>query len=204
MESIIIKFDIDKYRSGKYYVKTRGGKPVRILCTDRGSAFNIVALIDSNSTGFYNNNGERANFSADSEYNLVLGFDTELTGGDIVTDNDYTIVYRGTNDTGGILTDLVQNSQSVYRRSKVDNGYGYTIDYHKATKEEALKFLKITGTVKCEFEPFQKVLVRNCNDDKWVPDFFKEYIIKGEYPYGCMITGMYKQCISYEGNEDKL
>ena len=106
MESIIIKFDIDKYRSGKYYVKTRSGKPVRILCTDRDSTFNIVALIGNDSTGFYNNSGKWANSSVDSGYDLVLGFDTELTEGDIVTNNDYTVVYRGTNDTGGILTDL--------------------------------------------------------------------------------------------------
>lgn len=204
MESIIIKFDIDKYRSGKYYVKTRSGKPVRILCTDRDSTFNIVALIGNDSTGFYNNSGKWANSSVDSGYDLVLGFDTELTEGDIVTNNDYTIVYRGTNDTGGILTDLAQYGQSVDRLCKVDNGYGYTVDYHKVIKEEALKFLKITGTVKCGFEPFQKVLVRNYNSDKWVPDFFKKYIVDGGYPYGCMITGMYKQCIPYEGNEDVL
>ena len=55
---------------------------------------------------------------------------------------------------------------------------------------------------KCEFKPFDKVLVRDYLEDKWMPNFFSCYDVTREYKYGC-ITGnidnvvFSKYCIPY-------
>lgn len=55
---------------------------------------------------------------------------------------------------------------------------------------------------KCEFKPFQKVLVRDTLDEEWVPNFFSNMNREGEvYLYGCIsgsTTVVYsKYCIPY-------
>ena len=53
---------------------------------------------------------------------------------------------------------------------------------------------------KCEFQPFDKVLVRNLDEDEWKPDFFSKYY-SVEEEFGCISGMLWKQCIPYEGNE---
>lgn len=54
---------------------------------------------------------------------------------------------------------------------------------------------------KHQFKPFDKVLVRDRDDDEWVCDFFS-HIEEGNLYY-CVGT-WFKQCIPYEGNEHLL
>lgn len=57
-----------------------------------------------------------------------------------------------------------------------------------------------------EFKPFDKVLVRNRENDPWEPDIFKFYGIKDgllddpNMPFYCM-SDCWIMCIPYEGNE---
>lgn len=58
---------------------------------------------------------------------------------------------------------------------------------------------------KCEFKPFDKVLVRNTDTEEWFPGFFEKYDSTWNYPYHIMnLRSMtdfsFKQCIPYEGN----
>lgn len=62
---------------------------------------------------------------------------------------------------------------------------------------------------KCEFKPFDKVLVRNTDTEEWFPGFFEKYDSTWNYPYHIMnrrsMTDFaFKQCIPYEGNEHLL
>jgi hypothetical protein len=50
-------------------------------------------------------------------------------------------------------------------------------------------------------KPFDKVLVRDCNEDKWNIDFFGYY--RGDGTYQCMTFTKY-QCIPYEVNKELL
>lgn len=56
------------------------------------------------------------------------------------------------------------------------------------------------------FKPFDRVLVRNREDDPWEPDIFRFYGSKGgllddpDMPFYCM-ADCWGQCIPYEGNE---
>ncbi len=53
-----------------------------------------------------------------------------------------------------------------------------------------------------DFRPFDKVLVRDCDNNVWQVDFFA-YISISNYKYQAM-TGAWKQCIPFEGNEHLL
>lgn len=53
-----------------------------------------------------------------------------------------------------------------------------------------------------QFKPFDKVLGRNGDNRVWLPDFFSNYTNR-LHKYACM-TGVYNQCIPYEGNEHLL
>lgn len=57
---------------------------------------------------------------------------------------------------------------------------------------------------KCPFEPFQKVLVRDSDDDVWKADYFSHYDEdESLLPY-CCVGENYKVCVAYEGNEHLL
>ena len=62
---------------------------------------------------------------------------------------------------------------------------------------------------KCEFKPFDKVLVRNTDTEEWFPGFFEKFDSTWNYPYHIMnrrsMTDFaFQQCIPYEGNEHLL
>lgn len=52
-----------------------------------------------------------------------------------------------------------------------------------------------------EFKPFDKVLTRNSNEGLWIASYFSNYIDGTCYRYQA-VSGCWKQCIPYEGNED--
>lgn len=57
---------------------------------------------------------------------------------------------------------------------------------------------------KCSFKPFDKVLVRYNEDSVWRCELFSHYnTFNKRYPYVCL-SGVYKYCIHYEGNQHLL
>lgn len=54
-----------------------------------------------------------------------------------------------------------------------------------------------------QFKPFDKVLVRDSDIAFWRANIFSRYVSTNFNPYVC-ITGCYRQCIPYEGNEHLL
>lgn len=70
-------------------------------------------------------------------------------------------------------------------------------------KKENATYKKVSDKPEHEFQPFEKVLVRDVGVGKWIVDL---YGIKNEgdpYPYRC-VGGCYAFCIPYEGNEHLL
>ena len=55
------------------------------------------------------------------------------------------------------------------------------------------------------FKPFDKVLVRDYIDEKWILSIFGCYEdeVDADFPYVCL-NGRYRYCIPYEGNEHLL
>lgn len=60
-----------------------------------------------------------------------------------------------------------------------------------------------TVKVECPFKPFDKVLVRDIDEQTWCANYFSHYKKDPDYPYVC-INGSYRYCIPYEGNEHFL
>ena len=52
-----------------------------------------------------------------------------------------------------------------------------------------------------EFKPFDKVLVRDYDNQLWRPVFLERYVKDAINRYECMNGKKYLQCINYEGNE---
>lgn len=99
-----------------------------------------------------------------------------------------------------------------------------TLLYTKATDEERAEFiaaaekhsggkynpetlrvrpLKEAFKSKCQFEPFQKVLVR-CGNGIWGATFFSRCDNKSAWTYVGVDCNCWEQCIPYEGNEHLL
>lgn len=56
----------------------------------------------------------------------------------------------------------------------------------------------------CPFEPFDKVLVRDCEEHEWYANSFSHYRGKDkDFPYACFGNN-FRYCIPYEGNEHLL
>ena len=53
------------------------------------------------------------------------------------------------------------------------------------------------------FSPFQKVLVRDNDEDIWQIDLFSSYCKTRGLRYGCL-NSLWKQCIPYKGNDHLL
>lgn len=112
-----------------------------------------------------------------------LGFEWPMDGNKVIHE-DWPFLY--TSDTKRIKcgTDMVQFSKD------------------KNTEISYDEILAIEVEPDCPFKPFDKVLVRNGDKFIWHIEFFERYI--GDFePYLCL-TGSWRQCIRYEGNESLL
>lgn len=73
----------------------------------------------------------------------------------------------------------------------------------KSKDNRAIKLLKELHGIEenIDFKPFDKVLVRDEENDIWEASFF---IRKEGELYECILGFKYKQCIPFEGNEHLL
>ena len=60
-------------------------------------------------------------------------------------------------------------------------------------------------TKKSEFNPFDRVLVRDNDNERWQAAFYDQYLTdNGASPHRVIGEGYFAQCIPYEGNEHLL
>lgn len=114
---------------------------------------------------------------------------------DAMTDNYVTIIayvdkYSTFRTGGRILINYVPASEDMKKKffDAMDKA-GYTWDGETLKKKQ-----------KSQFKPFDKVLVRDSEADKWRCAFYSHFEPNGIYHYGTII-GMYAMCIPFEGNE---
>lgn len=55
----------------------------------------------------------------------------------------------------------------------------------------------------CKFKPFDRVIVRDENDEEWTANIFSHYSQDEKYSHHC-IDNRYKQCIPYNENTAHL
>lgn len=174
----------------------------------------------------YATNGKYCHsYGEDSEYDLYL-IKQEFEDGDIVITPCYggffILPYRGTSDNGRVLTEVYYYTKDCtlnYHDRGCNCGCGYTKNCRLADEKEKNLFIsklleenkkkqkskseeKQVENVKqdCILNPFDKVLVRNTNEQDWRPDFFRKIYSNPPFGVYCfnMIKGIsYKQCIPY-------
>lgn len=133
------------------------------------------------------------------EGNVLIKYDTLFLSTGIIKNN--IIRAYCLRDDGTFMDCDVSISSSLKLASVTDRnklfsvltkrGYKYDKEQHKLIKQE--------------FKPFDKVLVRDDIDEKWILSIFGCYEdeVDKDFPYVC-INGRYCYCIPYEGNEHLL
>lgn len=143
----------------------------------------------------------------------------EFKDGDIVVSNSGSIVLVKEIKCGErVYYHACMINGNVYIKGTEDEYYGIVSDIDRlATDTEKLQFFEALAKKgkawdaskkqivdlkpKVELKPFDKVLVRNSESDKWRANLFG-YIDKDEY-YHCVFTN-WVYCIPYAGNEHLL
>lgn len=117
---------------------------------------------------------------------------------DAMTDNYVTIIayvdkYSTFRTGGHMLLNYIPASEDMKKKffDAMDKA-GYTWDGETLKKKQ-----------KSPFKPFEKVLVRDSESDKWRCAFYSHFEPNGIYHYGTT-SGVYAICIPFEGNENLL
>lgn len=130
------------------------------------------------------------------EGNVLIKYDTLYLSTGIIKNN--MLQAYCLHDDGTFMDCDVSISSSLKLASVTDRnklfsvltkrGYKYDKEQHKLIKQE--------------FKPFDKVLVRDYIDEKWILSIFGCYEdeVDADFPYVCL-NGRYCYCIPYEGNE---
>lgn len=145
--------------------------------------------------------------------------------GDVLFDDDMetAVIFKGWVDEDYVELNTTINHYKI--SDDWDKGdICRTLLCTKATNEERAKFIAAAekhyggkynpetlqvepvkvAEPKCSFKPFDKVLVRYNEDSVWRCELFSHYnTFNKRYPYVCL-SGVYKYCIHYEGNQHLL
>ena len=114
------------------------------------------------------------------------------------TDGDYPIVYNYRNKTGGLQSDSVTEDGRFNFCS-----YGECILFPAKDQRDWSKF-----NIKPKFDintlqPFDKVLVRDCNSHKWNCNLFDRLNKTSQYLFVCIVD-VFNQCVPYNDETKHL
>ena len=127
--------------------------------------------------------------------------------GDIMMYKDQSAVFM----IDAMTDDYVTIIAYVDKYSTFRTGGHILLNYIPASKDMKKKFFDAmdkagytwdgeTLKKKSQFKPFDKVLARDSESDKWRCTFYSHFNSKGRYPH-VTASGMYTMCIPFEGNE---
>lgn len=216
-----IPFDIEiakKITSGEVdgKVVTRDGRSVRIICWDRKGVNPIVALIEQQNgeeVSYYPKNGS---WETDEDIMLEVPEPIKFKDGDIVTlsNGDIAIVkgepfknvsgnltlsktyVRLSGNTLGSLLPIILNDAKEATEDEINELKYKMQDYNDSyVKFLCKRFFGIEEKPKCEFKPFDKVVVRDSEFKVWCADIFS-HINKDDGSYMC-VGSRWDECIPY-------
>lgn len=218
MKTKRIDFDLIKWSQGGYKLVTRDNRNARIICTDGQSTSNrvIIALIKSKNgdcecSARYLISGKQ-NDDCQNGNDLQLEFH-EYEDGDIVTDGKCIAIYKkedecycGLDKHGYLFIASSFNSEVITRLATDEEKQILFAALAKEGKRwNAEKKCMEDLKPKCEFKPFDKVLVKDLIGDNWNIAHFS-YIDRTDSIYPFMTEfGCFKRCIPYnEETKDLL
>lgn len=178
----------------------------------------LLALIPGKTefSEWFNREGERRGYPNDKLYIKIKETET-FEDKDILVGGSGFIFMLNTNGefktsihvglyTNGRLTfggAAGQNDIEKFRRANMKERFKLMFALMESKDNRAIKLLnKLNGVEKkVDFKPFDKVLIKDEESDKWEASFFIRKV--GEL-YECMLGLKYKYCIPFEGNEHLL
>ena len=204
-------------------VVTRDGKSVRIVCFDAKQDDPVVALIpydNAERVKSYAKDGMVFQ-EGTSPIDLMLevpeprtfkdGDIVSLRNGDIaiikgepfknVSGNltlSKTYIRLSGNTLGSLLPIILDDAKEATEDEINELKYKMQDCNDSYVKSLCKRFFGIEETPKCEFKPFDKVLVRSFKEQVWLARFF-DRMFEGDY--ACTDSLTYKYCIKYDGNE---
>lgn len=204
-------------------IVTRNGESVRIVCFDRKDEFRpIMALVNSGDIEVhyaFSLNGKFVNDYVLDTHDLMLEIPEYMTFKDgcvYKTEKGSVAIYNGNyqatmNNTPYYVGLRESDGKLIFQSG--DYGFGViqkcTLDVTKEEKQklidalkasdnprakECLKKLGIEVKQEYEFNPFDKVLGRECETDKWRADLFSHMNEEGEF---ICIGYVWEQCVPY-------
>lgn len=211
-------------------IVTRDGKEVRIICFDlKNDKYPIIGLVkegDKEAPETFKKNGIYAPDEKECEYDLFLSVPewTTFKDGDIlISKAGYPFIYNGKRSEDGrfgcYCALSLWNNFFVFvendRWTEEINGYASKKEIeeikiklkesdHQLSKTYLKRFFGAEEKKECEFKPFDRVLVRDYENQNWMPRFFEKYSNSKDYHFRCMNGSSWKYCIPYEGNEHLL
>lgn len=132
--------------------------------------------------------------------------------GDVVVDRNGDIILVSKANDSRIISNAVLYTNGDFIVYSDAITY-FVSDIRLASREERNKFFstlvregyryneKRYRLIKQEFKPFDKVLIRDEDNQTWGVCLFSHYREDLSCPYVCVGCSAYKQCIPYEGNE---
>lgn len=207
-------------------IVTRDGRSARIICWDFSNIQNIVSAIsqeDGVENVSSNFNDGTCCLSSKCDEDLFIEIPEYMTfkDGDVLTyrpnrDRWCIFIYKGDDcglihnyvtydcDSSGnnILTFGKSSYTSTLCEQSTESEKQSLIEVLKASKEpKAKEYLKRFFCIeqekpKFEFNPFDKVLVRDNYSEKWSINFFSYMKNEDEYIY-CCLSQCWKQCVPY-------
>lgn len=100
-----------------------------------------------------------------------------------------------------IVVIIKNNSRRVFFKDGSYSEYGECVLFPSKKQLDWSKFVVPAPKPKHQFKPFERVLVRDIDDDVWGCDFFSRMAQNGFY---ICVSTFWQQCIPYEGNEHLL
>lgn len=252
MKEIKIPFSLSEYQKGEYKVKC-GKLDARIICTNADNRkYPIVALVyydNRELTGMYSIKGElkigcpnddtdlffvKQEFEDEdiitkAKDNLYL-VKQEFEDGDIIikqsVNSFFIIPFRGTNETGGVLTEVFPNhAGKIIILPNPSNGLGNTEEYRLASEDEKKIFFDaLSKEGKC-WNAEKKCVEEKCIDEKmtYIYHLHSPVLVRDNYsspwvcttyidfrPDVCLASpyvtayGMFKYCIPYNDKTKDL
>lgn len=178
----------------------------------------LLALMpgEAEFSGWFSKEGERHGYPIDKLYIKLKKTET-LEDKDILVGDSGFIFMLDTNGRfktsmyAGLYTDgrltfggaAGQNDIEKFRRANMKERFKLMFALMESKDNRAIKLLdKLNGVEKkVDFKPFDKVLIKDEESDKWEASFFIRKV--GEL-YECMLGLKYEYCIPFEGNEHLL
>lgn len=167
-------------------------------------------------SGWFNRKGESIGFPDDKLYMKIEKTETFKDKDILVGDSGFifmldtngrfkTSTYAGLYTNGKLTFGGAAGGDDIerFRRANMEEYSRFVYALAKSKDNRAIKLLKKLNGVEenIDFKPFDKVLIRNAENDKWEASFFIRKV--GEL-HECMPGLIYKYCVPFEGNEHLL